>query len=124
VHELPQIRNRIADTCYFQPYSIEDTWTILAGLHPHFATLQRDDPEHFSQVEGVHHASGGLPGLMVPFLDRLDHQAETLGEPITSRLVRVTQLLRNQDEHRAIEAARTGYRDSIPADDPIRTEGA
>ncbi len=116
VQRVPQIRNRIADICYFEPYSLDDTWDILAGLHPHFARLDRTDPGHAAQVREIHSLSGGLPGLMVPFLDRLDAQARALGESISTQLIRVTRLVRTQDETRAVEAAQNGYRDSTPAD--------
>lgn len=115
VQKVPQIRNRIADTCYFEPYSLDDTWDILAGLHSHFTGLDRSDPGNVSQVREIHSLSGGLPGLMAPFLDRLDAQSRLLGEPINAQLIRATRLMRTQDEARAIEAAQNGYRDSASA---------
>jgi hypothetical protein len=114
VQKVPQIRNRIADTCYFEPYAVEDVWDILSGVHPHFAALDRANPEHVAQVREIHSLSGGLPGLIIPFLDRLDAQSDALGERINAKLIRATRLIRAQDEARAVEAAQNGYPEPAP----------
>jgi hypothetical protein len=76
--QLPQIENRVHEWCFFEEYDLDSTWAILAELHPHFASLNREDKNHQMQVEFIHNTYGGLLGLIVPFLQRLDHEINKL----------------------------------------------
>ena len=40
VEQLPQVRERIVEWCYFEAYSLKETAKLLSLLHPHFAKLR------------------------------------------------------------------------------------
>lgn len=70
--QLPQIERRVHSWVFFEPYDVDDTWELLARLHPHFAGLDRKCRADQEQVAFVHATFEGLVGRMIPFLRRLD----------------------------------------------------
>ena len=74
---LPQINNRTDEWCYFEPYSLKETFILLKHLHPHFSGLDLRNKEHLEQVEFIHEQFGGAPGLIVPFIRRLKSRQHT-----------------------------------------------
>jgi hypothetical protein len=113
VKKNAQVRRRVHAWCYFKPYSLQDTWTLLAGLHPHFAALDRTSEEARAQVEFIHHtvaaaplddddaSAGALPGKIVPFLKKLDAEVRSSGRSVTLTLLRAVHLLAGLDEELA-----------------------
>lgn len=69
---LPQIERRVHSWVYFEAYDEDDTWELLARLHPHFRTLNARVKDHREQVAFIHKTFEGLIGRMIPFLRRLD----------------------------------------------------
>jgi hypothetical protein len=82
VEENAQVRHRIHEWCYFEPYSLDETAELLRALHPHFADLNMAKAEDREQVEFIHSRFGGLPGNIVPFLRKFS-RLEDKGFPIT-----------------------------------------
>jgi general secretion pathway protein A len=65
-----RIKRRIHQWCYFQPYKLDETWDLLAALHPYFAALDRKKMADREQVELIHDLTGGIPGYITPFVSR------------------------------------------------------
>ncbi len=104
---LPQIENRIHEWCFFKEYDFDGTWAMLAELHPHFAGLDSNCPEHQEQVKFIHSRYGGFPGLLVPFLQRLEHRFKQLCSTgmvtvIDLTLLRAVHLLTARDKELSI----------------------
>jgi hypothetical protein len=70
VKRNPQVERRIHEWCYFKPCTLEETYNLLAALHPHFASLSLKDTSHKEQISYVHEACKGMPGSLVPFVSR------------------------------------------------------
>lgn len=107
---LPQIHNRTDEWCYFEPYSLEETFMLLGKLHPHFAGLNLKNKEHLEQVEFIYEQFGGVPGLIVPFIRRLKSRQHTELEgiiDITGLMAVHLSTLRDKDK--ALEDSRSGY---------------
>lgn len=109
IRTLPQIRNRVHEWCYFQPYGVDETFNLLGALHPHFRELRRDVAAEWVQVEFVHQQFGGLPGLIVPFLRRLALRHREMNIPIELDFLRAVHIMSSRDEERAIIDEGTGY---------------
>jgi len=63
---------RVEDWCFFKEYDLNDTWMLLAELHPHFGTLSPSDSEHRRQVEFLHEVIGGYPSRLATFILQLN----------------------------------------------------
>jgi len=70
VKRNPQVERRIHEWCYFKPCTLEETYNLLAALHPHFASLSLKHTSHKEQISYVHEACRGMPGSLVPFVSR------------------------------------------------------
>lgn len=106
VKKLPQVERRIHEWCYFQPYGVAETLALLVGLDPQFAALDIADAGDRAMVEFIHRVSGGLPGLVAPFLLRLRYQQRLLdGEPLSLELLHATHLMTTNDQERAVTDA-------------------
>ena len=112
----PQIRGRVMEWCYFKPYDLDDTWDMLAELHPHFARLDRKNPASREQVEFIHQTYGGVPGEIVPFLRKLDRRSAGAGKEIDLFLLTAVHLATERDRRRAIQDAAGGYAGVVPKD--------
>lgn len=106
---VPQIEKRIHEWCYFEEYSVKELFEILKELHPHFAVLDLNNPEHLEQVEFIHQKFGGVPGEIIPFLTRLDAREERLGGGIDTRVLKAVYLSTQRDKERAIAASKNKY---------------
>jgi hypothetical protein len=104
LRSVEQVYNRVIEWCYFEPYTIDETWAFLRAMHPHFRTLQRGRHDDDGQVEMVHQRFGGLPGLMAPFLRRLDYWRPRLAGDSSFELVRTVILMTDTDESKCAEA--------------------
>lgn len=65
-----RIKRRVHQWCYFKPYKLEETWDLLAALHPYFAQLDRKKRDYKEQVKLIHELTGGIPGYITPFVSR------------------------------------------------------
>jgi DNA transposition AAA+ family ATPase len=65
-----RIYSRVCQKICFQPYSIKETWDLLAALEPHFASLSREDSEAKEQVKLVHELCGGNPREITSLVSR------------------------------------------------------
>ena len=111
---IPQIEKRIHEWCYFEEYSLDELFSILQQLHPHFANLNLSNPEHFEQVQFIHEKFGGVPGEVVPFLTRLDHQQGKVTSGIDIRLLKAVYLSTQRDKDRAVAASKNKYYSNAP----------
>jgi hypothetical protein len=111
---LPQIKNRTDEWCYFEPYSLQETFELLGKLHPHFASLDLNKKEHLEQVEFVYEQFGGVPGLLTPFIRRLNSRQHTELEgiiDITGLMAVHLSTLRDKDK--ALSDSEGGYTGKI-----------
>lgn len=104
IHKLPQILRRVHDWYCFEPYSVEDTYELLVGLEPQFASFNPKTPEGRRIIALIQSICGGLPGLLAPFLRKLQFNQKSLGDPLSESLIRVTHLMTKKDMDRAVRA--------------------
>lgn len=110
---LPQIENRTDEWCYFEPYSLEETFEILKRLHPHFATLDFNKRQDRDQVEFIYEEFGGVPGLIAPFIRRLKTQQDNFDGVIDITTLMAVHLSTLRDKEKALSDSRTGYTGEI-----------
>lgn len=55
----PRIYSRVCQKICFEPYTLNETWDLLAALDPYFAKLRREDREAEEQVKLIHELCGG-----------------------------------------------------------------
>jgi hypothetical protein len=108
--EVPQVEKRCHEWCYFQPYTMDETWTLLAALHPAFAALDRKDAGHTELVGFVHQTYGGVPGEIVPFVRKLSIRMREHTDALDLILLRATHLSTQRDKERSLHDARTQYK--------------
>lgn len=101
---LPQIRRRVPHWRYFEEYTFDDTWQLLADLHPHFNKLDKANKEHNAQVRYIHETLGGYPGLIVPFIHQMDYLLKAqLGE-VNEKFLRTVHYLIANGKDKALAA--------------------
>ena len=111
---LPQIEHRIHEWIYYEPYTLDETWTLLAALHPHFKNLDKANESARQQVEFIHETYGGIPGEMVPFLRRLNSRLDAHHHTVDLTMLRAVHLSLQRDKNRAIEDSRSKYQGQLP----------
>jgi AAA domain len=116
VQYLPQVSKRIVEWCYFEAYSLEETAKLLSCLHTHFAQLDPNNPREFEQIETVYEMFGGFPGLIVPFLKKLDRYQQEKREEITVKYLRATHMRTLFDEEQAVKKSLEKYQGRPPKD--------
>jgi hypothetical protein len=116
VEHLPQVDRRFVEWCYFEAYSLSDTAKLLAELHPHFAQLDLKNPKHYEQIECVYELLGGFPGLIVPFLQKLEHCQRQEREEITITYLRTIHLRTVMDRKQSVKRSLDTYRGRPPKD--------
>jgi hypothetical protein len=124
--KLPQINGRIHEWCYFEPYNLDETWKLLADLSPYFAKLDGRKAADREQVEFVHETFGGVPGEIVPFVQRLEHRLKEHKGEVDTRLLRAVHLLTSRDKERSIQDSKFGYKvkpDNENKQTPLKDNG-
>lgn len=114
VTQLPQIEGRIHEWCFFEPYKLKDVADLLAQLHPHFAGFDLDNLAQREQVELIYDLYGGFPGLIVPFIKKLEHQQSRNPEPINTKYLKSIHLRTAFDKNLAIGRSREIYKGKPP----------
>jgi hypothetical protein len=109
-----QIAGRISEWCYFVEYDLDDTWNLVAELHPHFAGLDRKNEEHREQVSFLRETYGGLPGQLIPFITRMEHRLKEHRGRIDLPFLRAVHLLTARDKQRSIQHSLTTFRGMPP----------
>lgn len=114
--KLPQISRRVTGWVFFEPYKQVDTYNFLTKVHPHFESLDRGDPSQWAQVEFIHRISAGLPGHIVPFLNKVDRSMRALDHTrIDLQLLKTVYTIRHDDEIAAVNASGFGMVASLRA---------
>jgi hypothetical protein len=114
MEKLRQIAGRVNEWCYFVEYDLNDTWNLLAELHPHFAKLDRKNEEHQEQVSFLRETYGGFPGQLIPFIRRMEYRLQEYRGQIDLRFLRAVHLLTARDKQRSIEHSLTTFRGVPP----------
>ncbi|HYX29049.1 MAG TPA: hypothetical protein VE863_10820 [Pyrinomonadaceae bacterium] len=110
-----QIAGRVNEWCYFVEYDLDDTWKLLAKLHPHFGGLDRKNAAHVEQVQFLRETYGGFPGQLIPFIRRMEYRLKEHRGAIDLRFLRVVHLLTARDKQRAIEHSLATFKGMAPA---------
>lgn len=110
--QLPQINYRVHEWCYFKPYDFEETWKLLAALHPYFAGLKKENSEHEDQVKFIHEHYGGVPGQIVPFMRKLNARINESDRNVDMLLLQAVHMSTVRDKERAIEDSMFNYKKS------------
>lgn len=110
INRKSQIRGRVSEWCYFVEYTFDDTWNLLAELHPHFASLDKRNQEHREQVEFLRTTYGGYPGLLIPFVVRMEYRLLEHKGVVDLRFLRAVHLLTARDMQRSIEHSLTHFK--------------
>lgn len=111
---LPQLEKRVHEWLYFQPYEIDETWTLLKELHPHFKSLDGTKTAHREQVEYIHETYGGVPGEIVPFIRRLSSRLDEYNSTVDITMLKAIHLATQRDKSRAIEDSTLKYQGQLP----------
>lgn len=106
---LPQIRYRVKEWCNFSQYTLDETWALLKELHPYFASLDGSKAAHREQIEVVHELCLGLPGLIVPFVQKFDYRLTNLKGEVDVRFLRAVYELTNKSMMAALKEAKDNY---------------
>ncbi|HEY0459784.1 MAG TPA: hypothetical protein VGC97_11670 [Pyrinomonadaceae bacterium] len=106
VMKLPQVKGRIHEWCYFEPYSLNQVQNLLAKLNPHFANSKIDETKLLEQVECIYEICGGYPGLIIPFLRKLERYQKIDSEEITTVYLRAIHLRTTIDRDNAINKSK------------------
>jgi hypothetical protein len=101
LNALPQIKGRLNEFCYFEPYGENECWQFLTKLHPHFSEERRDDPVLQEHVRYVFEATDGLPGRMAAFCTRLRGLVSARGDEVTLEALRMVRMITDTDTARA-----------------------
>ena len=112
VTRLEQVEGRIQEWCYFEPYSLDESWKLLSALHPYFAQLDGKKEADRAQVEFIHNQFGGIPGLIVPFLYRFTSKLDLLPGEDPMLLLRAVHLQTVRDRNRMLNDTKGGYKKS------------
>jgi Cdc6-like AAA superfamily ATPase len=105
-HKVPPIFRRISEWCYFGEYGLEETWEILAELHPHFRSLDRHNEGHINQIKFIYEMIGGFPGPLVRFIQRMDFYSKRCGGVINENFLRTMCYLSQQDLEKSLKDLR------------------
>ena len=116
VQHLPQVDKRFVEWCYFAAYGPRETAKLLAQLHPHFAQLDQKNPAEYEQFECVYEMCGGFPGLIVPFLRKLDRYQQQERQEITIKYLRTVHLRTLMDKEQSVSKSLEIYRGKSPKD--------
>jgi hypothetical protein len=106
VMKLPQVKGRIHEWCYFEPYSLKEVADLLAKLNSHFADSKLEKTKLSEQVECVYELCGGYPGLIIPFLRKLERYQQIEREEINTVYLRTTHLRTTIDRDKAINKSK------------------
>lgn len=109
VTELPQIEGRIHEWCYFEPYTLEEVTKLLSELHPHFAALDLNDPVQLEQITTIYNLFGGFPGLIVPFMTKLERRQSRRMQPITTAYIKTVHLITDGGKEASIKKSEEIY---------------
>lgn len=110
VQHLPQVDKRFVEWCYFEAYSLEEMAKFLAQIHPHFAKLNLKKPAHYEHVECLYDMFGGFPGLILPFLKKLDRYQREEKEEITVKYLRAIHLRTLTEKEQSVKKSLEIYR--------------
>ena len=86
---IPAELQCVEDWYFFKEYDLNDTWMMLAELHPHFRTLDPSDSEHRRQVEFLHEVLGGYPSRLAAFIRQMNRFLASYDHPIDERYLRL-----------------------------------
>jgi hypothetical protein len=106
---LPQIRFRVNEWCNFSQYTLDEVWALLKELHPYFANLDGSKSAHREQVEVVHELCHGLPGLIVPFVQKFNYRLTNYKGEVDVKFLRAVYELTNKSMMAALKEAREAY---------------
>lgn len=95
---IPQVERRVREWICYDPPEVEETAELLACCSGLFSERSLEDPETHELVEWIHERHGGLPGLILPFLERLEGRIG--GQDLTLEVLHVTHNLTNNDRNR------------------------
>jgi len=109
VQSSPQVRGRIHEWCCFHEYNLEETWKLLRELHPHFEKLDPLNDKHKQQVEYIHRTYGGVPGLIIQFLQKLDYRLKNHEGDVTVKFLRAIHLLTVREKNNVVRAREQDY---------------
>ncbi|HEX8148361.1 MAG TPA: ATP-binding protein [Pyrinomonadaceae bacterium] len=131
VLRLPQVDKRFVEWCYFEAYSLEETAKFLAQIHPHFAKLNLKKQAHYEHVECLYEMFGGFPGLILPFLKKLDRYQREEKEEITVTYLRAIHLRTLAEKQQSVKKSleiysgkpRKGSRSDYARRNKQQTEG-
>jgi AAA domain len=105
VTKLPQIKGRIHEWCFFEPFSFEDVAKLLPKLTNNFNSLDLNNSQDYEIVECMIELFGGFPGLIIPFLRKVERYQLVEREEITIKYLRTIHLRTTIDQKNAITKA-------------------
>ena len=105
-----QIHGRVVEWCMFESYSLDDTWALLGILHPYFKALDGRKQINQKLIRFIHDICGGLPGLIVDFIEKLRYRLNTNTEEITVEFLKAIHDMTEKSMKDAVEQSRRHYK--------------
>lgn len=102
VNKLPQIKGRIHEWCYFEPYDLKGIADLLVRISSLFENLEFENPKHKELIECIYELCGGFPGLLIPFLTKLERYQIIESVEITTTYLRAIHLRTMVDKNNSI----------------------
>lgn len=106
----PQIAGRVQEWVYFQPHSVSETFDLLQEVSSLWTGASLDTPETRAEIEFVHKTTGGVAGLIISFVGKVEAELEKGDRPLSRAFLKAVHLRTQRAKARAQNAARKGYR--------------
>jgi hypothetical protein len=106
---LPQIRYRVNEWCCFSQYTLDETWALLKELHPYFANLDGSKSAHREQIEVIQELCLGLPGLIVPLVQKFNYRLTKYEDEVDAKFLRTVYELTNKSMMAALKEVKQAY---------------
>lgn len=114
LEQNPQVKGRVHEWCYFEPYKLRETVRLVRKISPLWARANSKDPEVRRQLKFLHEATDGTPGRIVPFVQKVEQAVTTSGHELSVALLKAVQLRTARNRQQAQAAQRNAYRKPSP----------
>jgi hypothetical protein len=102
VTKLPQINGRINEWCYFEKYTLKEIAVFLKEFHPYFTNLDFKKAKSLELVECIYELYDGFPGLIIPFLNKVENYLQINPQTLTVKILRMVHMRTNMDKSNSI----------------------
>jgi type II secretory pathway predicted ATPase ExeA len=117
IDQNPQVAGRVHEWCFFEPYTPSETEQLVRAISPLWASADSENLEVQRQLTFLHQASNGIPGHVVPFVQKVEQEVAG-GQKLSVALLKAVQLRTARNRKQSQTAQRNAYRNQ-----PIQNTG-